>query len=735
MKTERRASDKGSRLSFRSALLLQLTLVVCLGLALWGGLQGRLRDVVAQGTDVIQSFSLDADPGWTAQGDWAFGQPAGNGGEFGNPDPTGGHTGDHVYGYNLNGDYANDLPEYSLTTAAIDCSAYADVTLTFWRWLNVEHPWYDHAYLLVSNGGDWTTVWENAAEITDDAWQQVSYDISSVADNQPTVYIRWIMGPTDGGWRYSGWNIDDIELVGLATGPTPTPTSTPPATATTTSTSTPTATPTPAPGTPTPAPTPPPPCTFFEASGQLVIEAEHYANHVHPGEHSWQVHTSRSGYSGWGYVEAQPNNDTNYRTYEDVDDSPYLEYTVFFSTPGTYYVWVRGWAANDGDNSLHAGLDGVVTDASDRISNFAFNQWDWSRTTLDSGSPAATVYVGEAGLHVFSLFMREDGFQVDKIILTTQDGFTPVETGLAESFCCEPWPPPPTPGPPPGHRDCSQVLLQGNFEGEIDAFDGGSWHLGEEPGAAAQSSSRRHSGIFSLALRCFTQPWPPVDFHPWAYQQVTLPSNVVADTELSLTLYYLVEPRSTPREEDVLYVKLRDVGGSNIISDTVMANGASTAFTWVQYSVDLADGMADPASYADRDVQLYVHAPNPDDDGTTGFYLDDVRLDVCNTVPIPEIDPDKATVGGNLRVWMEGKLNEMVGVTVWAYRTDGGECRPGENLCVTTSIHDSTYHFYNIEPGAYVIYSETVVGTQLKFDSEAVTLEAGDVMQNLHLAL
>ena len=40
-------------------------------------------------------------------------------------------------------------------------------------------------------------------------------DISAVADGQPAVYVRWTMGTTDGGWRYCGWNIDDIQLVAV----------------------------------------------------------------------------------------------------------------------------------------------------------------------------------------------------------------------------------------------------------------------------------------------------------------------------------------------------------------------------------------------------------------------------------------------------------------------------------------------------------------------------------------
>jgi hypothetical protein len=68
----------------------------------------------------------------------------------------------------------------------------------------------------VSNdGSNWTLVWENGGEIDDTQWTQVEYDISAVADGQPTVYLRWSMGPTDGSWVYCGWNIDDIEIWGL----------------------------------------------------------------------------------------------------------------------------------------------------------------------------------------------------------------------------------------------------------------------------------------------------------------------------------------------------------------------------------------------------------------------------------------------------------------------------------------------------------------------------------------
>ncbi|MFO7607569.1 MAG: FlgD immunoglobulin-like domain containing protein [Candidatus Krumholzibacteriia bacterium] len=165
------------------------------------------------------AFTLDEDPGWTTDTGWAFGVPTGGGGAYGEPDPTSGYTGANVYGYNLGGDYPNNMPERHLTSTAIDCTNLGAVSVKFRRWLNVEQPSYDHAYFRVSSDGTtWTTVWSNGGEITDTAWIPVEFDISAVADGQPTVYLRWTMGTTDGSWTYSGWNVDDVEIWGLASG-------------------------------------------------------------------------------------------------------------------------------------------------------------------------------------------------------------------------------------------------------------------------------------------------------------------------------------------------------------------------------------------------------------------------------------------------------------------------------------------------------------------------------------
>lgn len=167
--------------------------------------------------EIIYSEPLNTNPGWSLQGQWAFGVPTGGGGNTGYKDPTSGHTGSNVYGYNLAGDYAHSMPAYNLTSTAFDCTGLTGTRVMFWRWLGVESSTYDHAIFSVSdNGTTWTTVWQNAATLRDTAWTSVSYDISAVADNKPTVYFRWTMGTTDSSVAYCGWNIDDLEIWAIA---------------------------------------------------------------------------------------------------------------------------------------------------------------------------------------------------------------------------------------------------------------------------------------------------------------------------------------------------------------------------------------------------------------------------------------------------------------------------------------------------------------------------------------
>jgi hypothetical protein len=159
---------------------------------------------------------FEADKGWNMECcQWQRGVPMGQGGQFGRPDPESGINGPNVMGYNLLGDYENDLPEVYLTSPVIDCSFLPNLHMSFERWLGLQKPPHDHAFVSISiDGANWTTIWENRELYIDSAWHKMEFDISEIASHQPTVYLRWTMGPTNEAFNYCGWNIDDVQVFG-----------------------------------------------------------------------------------------------------------------------------------------------------------------------------------------------------------------------------------------------------------------------------------------------------------------------------------------------------------------------------------------------------------------------------------------------------------------------------------------------------------------------------------------
>ena len=161
--------------------------------------------------------------------------------------------------------------------------------------------------------------------------------------------------------------------------------------------------------------------------GIVSIEAESFDAKVDQGGHTWGP-TSPSGVSG-SALSANPNSGVN----QDAGyaaNSPRLDYKVNFVKTGVHQVWIRGIGATGADDSIHAGLNGVESMTSDRISSFG-TTWTWSRATMDGVS--ATIDVSSPGVHTLNLWMREDGFVVDKIVISSNVNYVPSGTGPAQS--------------------------------------------------------------------------------------------------------------------------------------------------------------------------------------------------------------------------------------------------------------------------------------------------------------
>ena len=158
---------------------------------------------------VVYSNTLDTNPGWTITGSsgWAYGAPGGENPTYGGPAAA--CTGTNIYDTVLTGCCFSST---TLTTAAINCSAYQNVMLKFMGQFSETTG--DTAKVQVSNNGTtWTDLY-SATNIWATNWSPYTYDISAYADGKSTVYIRW--SHVDGtGSSMSGMAIDDVQIFGV----------------------------------------------------------------------------------------------------------------------------------------------------------------------------------------------------------------------------------------------------------------------------------------------------------------------------------------------------------------------------------------------------------------------------------------------------------------------------------------------------------------------------------------
>ncbi|MEM6315036.1 MAG: hypothetical protein AAF743_13170, partial [Planctomycetota bacterium] len=207
---------------------------------------------------------------------------------------------------------------------------------------------------------------------------------------------------------------------------------------------------------------------FVQDSGGLVsIEAENETSSASASGKTW-TDVTRGDASGGTVAEAGPDTGTNIST-GYVITSPRLSYDITFNRAGTHYVWIRGTGPDSGGNSLHVGLNAQAIATADRIETNTANALVWTDSTMDG--VRATINVPSAGVHTLDLYMREDGVRVDKIVLTDDPAYQPINFG------------------PP------QTLAQGTSRIEAeDAVAVGPWQTATEAGVTFRQIANGTSG-------------------------------------------------------------------------------------------------------------------------------------------------------------------------------------------------------------------------------------------------
>ncbi len=112
-----------------------------------------------------------------------------------------------------------------------------------------------------------------------------------------------------------------------------------------------------------------------------------------------------------------------------------VHYKVKINTPGRYYVWVRAFFTGGEDNGIHVGLNGQWPEHGQRMQWCdGRGHWTWgSKQRTDEvhcGLPYEIYLdIDKAGVHDIQFSMREDGFEMDKFILTNEKDYVPIGKG------------------------------------------------------------------------------------------------------------------------------------------------------------------------------------------------------------------------------------------------------------------------------------------------------------------
>lgn len=182
-----------------------------------------------------------------------------------------------------------------------------------------------------------------------------------------------------------------------------------------------------------------------EINGFIEVEAENFVEQLKNEKRSWQKLTLQSTdkpslMAGKNtYLKCLP--DTRI-THDDklingenftntAGEMAILSYKVNFSTTGRFYVWVRAYSSGSEDNGLHVGIDNQWVESGKRMQWCeGKNTWTWAskqRTEKNHCGEPFKIYldIDKAGEHLIQFSMREDGFEFDKFILTSDPNFDP----------------------------------------------------------------------------------------------------------------------------------------------------------------------------------------------------------------------------------------------------------------------------------------------------------------------
>ncbi len=160
--------------------------------------------------------------------------------------------------------------------------------------------------------------------------------------------------------------------------------------------------------------------------GLIVFEAESFTKKTATSDNSWDSVTINTTNNPSGGFAMQSSPDIGKRPGNG--SGPCMEYYIDLQSTDTLWVWIRGTAEKSASNDVRYTLDDQNSYKNHTIQANTGMEYRWKKQNNRFLIP------GSAGLHIFKMWMREDGTVVDKIVISTNKNYgNPSGDGPAES--------------------------------------------------------------------------------------------------------------------------------------------------------------------------------------------------------------------------------------------------------------------------------------------------------------
>jgi len=167
----------------------------------------------------------------------------------------------------------------------------------------------------------------------------------------------------------------------------------------------------------------------------VVMEAENFSSNTPVNDDMWTLTDSPISFSGQGAMMAVAS--VSLPEVSKALESAILSYNINFIRAGRHYFWAHASRTGGSDDSFHAGADGTILDGGTFI-NFEESvsdetDWEWVH---HSGVAAGNGYIDipSTGVHNFNVYIRESGFKIDKVIITSDSNYVPEGLGPEETL-------------------------------------------------------------------------------------------------------------------------------------------------------------------------------------------------------------------------------------------------------------------------------------------------------------